>query len=71
MTDRLSGPKPLSPAEIIKRKAEAAERALSEAATRRADENTQKTPTKELGGRPGPEPTRYGDWEKKGMICDF
>lgn len=26
---------------------------------------------KELGGPPGPEPTRYGDWEKKGRCIDF
>jgi len=27
--------------------------------------------TKELGGVPGPEPTRYGDWEKNGRCIDF
>jgi len=27
--------------------------------------------TKELGGRKGPEPTRYGDWENNGIISDF
>ena len=26
---------------------------------------------KEVGGRKGPEPTRYGDWEKNGLISDF
>ena len=26
---------------------------------------------KELGGRDGPEPVRYGDWEKKGIAVDF
>lgn len=25
----------------------------------------------EVGGRPGPEPTRYGDWEKNGRCIDF
>ena len=25
----------------------------------------------EIGGRKGPEPTRYGDWEKNGIISDF
>jgi hypothetical protein len=25
----------------------------------------------ELGGRDGPEPTRFGDWEKKGIVSDF
>lgn len=28
-------------------------------------------PEKEIGGRDGPEPTRYGDWEKKGRCIDF
>jgi hypothetical protein len=28
-------------------------------------------PQKEVGGREGPEPTRYGDWEKNGIISDF
>ena len=26
---------------------------------------------KEIGGPPGPEPTRYGDWESKGRCTDF
>ena len=26
---------------------------------------------KEIGGQEGPEPTRYGDWEKKGITSDF
>lgn len=26
---------------------------------------------KEIGGRDGPEPTRYGDWENKGKCVDF
>ncbi|MBL4838593.1 MAG: DUF1674 domain-containing protein [Kordiimonadaceae bacterium] len=30
----------------------------------------KKTP-KEFGGREGPEPTRYGDWENGGIISDF
>jgi len=31
----------------------------------------QKPKTVEVGGRKGPEPTRYGDWEKNGIISDF
>ena len=27
--------------------------------------------TKEIGGQKGPEPTRYGDWEKNGRVTDF
>ena len=26
---------------------------------------------KEIGGRDGPDPTRYGDWEKNGRCIDF
>ncbi len=33
-------------------------------------EAEQKRP-KEIGGPPGPEPTRYGDWERKGRCIDF
>ena len=28
-------------------------------------------PKPEIGGRPGPDPTRYGDWEKNGRCIDF
>jgi len=50
----------------------AAERALAEAAARRAeiDRKVAGQP-KELRGRAGPEPTRYGDWETKGITSDF
>jgi len=40
-----------------------------------APEPTPATPAqpqpREIGGRPGPEPTRYGDWEKDGRCIDF
>jgi len=50
----------------------AAERALAEAAARRAEsDRLQADRTKEVGGPAGPEPTRYGDWEKKGLTSDF
>ena len=48
----------------------AAQRALAEAEERRKKAKTQELP-KELGGRDGPEPVRYGDWEKKGIAVDF
>ena len=48
----------------------AAKRALAEAEERRRKEKELKLP-KELGGREGPEPVRYGDWEKKGIAVDF
>jgi hypothetical protein len=47
-----------------------ARRALDEAAERRATE-AAKTLPEELGGPKGPEPTRFGDWERKGMAVDF
>ena len=55
-----------------KRISSAAERALAEAAARRAeiDRKVAGQP-KELRGRAGPEPTRYGDWESKGITSDF
>jgi hypothetical protein len=50
----------------------AAERALAEAAERRAaSERMAADRAKEVGGPGGPEPTRYGDWEKKGLASDF
>ena len=49
---------------------EAARRALLEAAERRAAGAEAELPT-EHGGPRGPEPTRYGDWEKKGLAVDF
>ncbi|MFA8443661.1 DUF1674 domain-containing protein [Yoonia sp.] len=58
MTDQ---PKDLPPA---------AQRALAEAAERRKQIDAQTLPP-ELGGRDGPEPVRYGDWEKKGLAIDF
>ena len=67
MTDDLSSPsaprKPLTPA---------AQRALAEAEERRKAAEASATPTqKELQGPKGPEPTRYGDWERKGIASDF
>ena len=48
----------------------AAQRALAEAEERRRKADAQALPV-ELGGRNGPEPVRYGDWEKKGIAVDF
>ena len=53
--------KPLSPA---------ARRALDEAQARRATAE-QAQPPPEQGGPRGPEPTRFGDWERKGIAVDF
>jgi hypothetical protein len=65
MTDHSPSPrrKPLTPA---------AQRALAEAEERRkAAEAYAKPAQKEFRGPAGPEPTRYGDWENKGIASDF
>jgi hypothetical protein len=49
----------------------AARRALEEAASRRAAREAGFAVNLERGGPPGPEPTRYGDWELKGLAVDF
>ncbi|MVT52867.1 DUF1674 domain-containing protein [Bradyrhizobium yuanmingense] len=69
MSNPVPDRKPLSPA---------AQRALAEADARRQaaaarakDEAKNETKAKELQGPKGPEPTRYGDWERKGIASDF
>jgi hypothetical protein len=47
-----------------------AQRALNEAEARRKQVQSALLP-REIGGPKGPEPTRYGDWEVKGIACDF
>lgn len=50
----------------------AAQRALAEAEARRQAAAASARPgPKELQGPKGPEPTRYGDWENKGIASDF
>ena len=52
--------------------APAAERALAEAQARRVEiDRKSKEQPKELHGRRGPDPARYGDWEVKGIASDF
>ena len=60
--------------EIAERIRQAGECATAEAEARRKAEATAAQSVarpKEIGGQKGPEPTRYGDWEKKGLISDF
>jgi hypothetical protein len=54
--------KPLTPA---------ARRALEEAEARHKAEAEARARPAELGGPAGPEPTRFGDWERKGLAVDF
>ncbi|TAL36357.1 DUF1674 domain-containing protein [Phenylobacterium sp.] len=49
----------------------AARRALEEAAARQAAEADAAAREPEQGGPKGPEPTRFGDWERKGLAIDF
>lgn len=49
---------------------DAAKRALAEAEARRKLSAVKPLPPEE-GGPKGPEPTRFGDWEKKGITSDF
>jgi len=58
-----AAPKTLTPA---------AQRALAEAAERRRMADAAKTALpREINGREGPDPARYGDWENKGLASDF
>ncbi len=63
-SETTSSGKPLSPQ---------AARALAEAEERRAKSAKDEAPKgpKELQGPKGPEPTRFGDWERKGIASDF
>lgn len=62
MSDDEQRSRPLTPA---------AERALAEAAARRQAADAAPKPPREEGGRVGPDPVRYGDWEKGGIASDF
>ncbi len=50
---------------------DAARRALEEAAQRRETAQAAFLVSLERGGPAGPEPTRFGDWERKGVAVDF
>lgn len=73
MTKRKTSESPAkTPAHVVKaRIAEAAARALAEADARHRSAQAEEKYPPERGGQAGPEPTRYGDWEKKGIISDF
>jgi hypothetical protein len=65
-----------SPVPVRKPLSPAAQRALAEAEARRQAaaaeaKSKAKAKAKELQGPKGPEPTRYGDWERKGIASDF
>jgi hypothetical protein len=43
----------------------------SDAAAPEPTKSPMPSPPREIGGRAGPDPTRYGDWELKGRCIDF
>ncbi|WP_315926053.1 DUF1674 domain-containing protein [Mesorhizobium sp. SP-1A] len=72
MTDIDPNAEPETDAEATKDLPPAARRALAEAEARRRDYlRREETLPKEIGGRGGKEPGRYGDWEVKGLATDF
>jgi hypothetical protein len=77
MTDNPVSPVLPPPAEPERKPLpEAAKRALAEAEARRAQAQEQAranaaAAAKEFQGPKGPEPTRFGDWERKGIASDF
>ncbi|MCG8596669.1 MAG: DUF1674 domain-containing protein [Kiloniellales bacterium] len=58
-------PRRIGPAEL-----EAAARAKADTKGKPGEKPTSERP-REIGGPEGPEPTRYGDWERKGICVDF
>ena len=69
MTHDSSSVTELAPRKVL---TPAAQRALAEAeARRKAAQDSAKALPKEFQGRKGLEPTRYGDWESKGIASDF
>ncbi|MFK7902459.1 MAG: DUF1674 domain-containing protein [Nitratireductor sp.] len=57
---------------LVKQKVEqAGKRALEEAKERQLQAKTPEAAPKEINGRGGADPARYGDWEKKGIAVDF
>ncbi len=71
--DAMGGPDERAPAAGPKRElSPAAQRALAEAEVRRAQiDGNANDRLKEVNGRGGPDPARYGDWEVKGIAHDF
>jgi hypothetical protein len=72
MTDDPSPPPNVESPPLRKPLSPAAQRALAEAEARRQAAVADAKPVaKEFQGPKGPEPTRYGDWENKGIASDF
>lgn len=65
-----SAPKEPQPATTSGELPAAARRALAEAEARRQAASAPPPPA-EIGGQAGPDPVRFGDWEKNGIVSDF
>ncbi len=78
-TDPTSGPRPNKTSEIVENETQSGETSSPEELNSRkassdkhtADAAKDATRPVEIGGQKGPEPTRYGDWEKNGRCTDF
>jgi hypothetical protein len=71
MTANDTNPETL-PADKARKLTPAAERALAEAAERRARAEKEAVAVPgEVNGPSGPDPVRYGDWESRGIASDF
>lgn len=60
--------------EILEKKTNQTTLGIQPAAQKKALDSNKNAPVSEkteIGGRKGPEPTRYGDWEKNGRCIDF
>jgi hypothetical protein len=66
---RARAPKPATPEPAPKRPVSTADLARAEA--EKTATSAEEAKSQELGGPAGPEPTRYGDWERKGICYDF
>ncbi len=62
---------PEAPAPAARPLTPEAQRALAEAEQRRRAAAMSAPAPAEVGGRDGPDPVRYGDWEKGGIVSDF
>jgi hypothetical protein len=69
-TEKNKTPEPSDTETAIRPLTPEAQRALAEAEARRQQAASQARPP-EVGGRAGPEPTRFGDWETGGIASDF
>ncbi len=70
MSEDENRPARTSPAERTRKLSPEAQRALAEAEERRRQAKAPILPP-EVNGPKGPEPIRYGDWERKGIASDF